>query len=140
METHITPLEEEFYEVFHLNNFGNLTDGQMYSKKELPEKLLSFISYREEKAREEGRKEERERLAVEVDEKLREILAKELPILQEKTITQYKEELLSKLPKEVDIVYETPTLDLSADLDTLKRMSKASGFNKCLSLIKELLN
>ncbi len=37
---------EEFENEFHLNSFGNLTDGKMYNKKELPNIIKSHINSR----------------------------------------------------------------------------------------------
>lgn len=36
-------VDERFDEKFHLTAFGNLSDGQMYSKKELPDLVKSFL-------------------------------------------------------------------------------------------------
>lgn len=94
-------LEEEFYEVFHLNNFGNLTDGKMYNKKELPEKLLAFISSREEKAREEGRKKGYDTGFEEGHKKGYAEGSNAWIKSDDRTVirTQYKEELLAEIKK-----------------------------------------
>lgn len=91
--------------------------------------ILPMIQEAISEAREEGRKEERERLAVEVDEKLREILAKELPVLKEKIITQYKEELLEKI-KPLEITSQT-----ERSLDEAVKTT----WNNALSEVKKLL-
>jgi hypothetical protein len=77
--------------------------------------ILSFISSREEKAREEGRKEGYwEGVNVMNDE-------------DNKALTQYKEELLGKLPKEKN----GAKWDLQEYHET--------GWNECLSEVKKLL-
>jgi hypothetical protein len=90
------------------------------------EGIINFISSREEKAREEGRK-EGFKLGVED----RDEYWKAYPIGEAKyeAITQYKEELLSKLPSE-----RNPFLAKREFAE-----GKVNGWNKCLSEIKKLL-
>jgi E3 ubiquitin-protein ligase DOA10 len=107
-------------------------DNHMFSHDQIRE-----INEMLEKAREKGSKEEREKLAVEVDKKLREILAKELPILQEKTITQYKKELVEKINK---LYQDTNPVEIINDERVpVETYGYEETHNNALSEVKKLL-
>ena len=74
-----------------------------------------------EKAREEGRKEGR----LSGYNEMKAVCDNSVPMWKEEAITQYKEELLGNLPKEIE--------------DTRVHPFLREGFNECLSEVKKLL-
>lgn len=143
-------LEEEFNEKFNNINIAVVTiestEGTV-SQQPAQDRLLDFIFSREEKAREEGRKE-----AYRYQEKDIEFAWGKR---EKDLITQYKEELLSKLPEEKkpDLELEELTSEekdkgvltekmLRNAVKTLKNnynIEFRQGFNECLSEVKKLL-
>ena len=120
-------LESDFKDRFSpewWKGFGCTDDIDEHGKQG----ILSFISSREEKAREEGRK---EAMMNEGSEQWKEHI-----------ITQYKEELLGKLPEELneeELEPRTITDEAMADIIGDKIDNFNMGWNQCLSEVKKLL-
>lgn len=124
-------LEEEFDDKFlglWLDGMHDYDEDKSYNEKETRDKLLAFISSREEKVREEGRKVGVAQEKILYLKKKREV------------ITQYKEELLGKLDKRIEYFdKKTRQAQSGKDEHSKKLTIRWSAKRECLSEIKKLL-
>jgi len=138
METHITPLEEEFNRIL---GYENGVDFISFTYSEKEKKLLELFKSREEKAREEGKALTREALRPfvydrPIDKMLEEAreegrkeefnkICNSEKRFVESVITQYKEELLDKISKlKISNCYNDSTIFNHKDYVCLSEVKK----------------